>query len=131
VILASEILAPPKLGRVDCDKDNLLCVTWSTGIPEIWHFQISVPTGGQSRAPSPLHIVPVFPKNVTTYDIVNIHTHKAYLDRPEYTGAYHPIDGWLQKYKLLEPLGYVIWGFGSTPSWLFMIGISFFSRQMM
>jgi hypothetical protein len=75
--------------------------------------------------------VPVFPKNVTTLDIVKIHTEKTYLEQAEYKGAYHPIDGSLQKYGLLEPLGYLIWGFGSTPSWLIMIGISFFSRQMM
>lgn len=129
-ILAST-LSPPKLGRIDCDKDNLLCTTWSASIPEIWHFLISVPTGGRSSAPSPLHIVPIYPKNVTAQDIVKIHTEKAYLSRPEYTGAYHPIDGWLQQFGLLEPLGYVIWAVGSTPSWLFMIGVSFLSRQLM
>lgn len=130
MILASSV-SPPRLGRVDCDKESLFCTTWSTGIPEIWHFSISVPTGGQSRAPSPLHIVPIYPNNVTTQDILKIHTDKAYLNRPEYTGAYHPIDGSLQRFGLLEPLGYVMWGFGSMPSWLFMIGISFVSRQLM
>lgn len=130
VILASDF-PPPKLGRIDCDKENLFCTTWAAGIPEIWHFLVSVPTGGQSRAASPLHIVPIYPKNVTTQDIVKIHTEKTYLSRPEYTGAYHPIDGWLQRFRLLDPLGYVVWSFGSTPSWLLMIAISFFSRQVM
>jgi hypothetical protein len=129
-ILASTI-PPPRLGRVDCDKDNLLCTTWSTGIPELWHFLISIPTSGQPRGPSPLHIMPIHPKNVTSQDMVKIHTQKAYLDQPEYTGAYHPIDGWLQRFRLLEPLGYAMWFMGSTPSWLLMIGISFLSRQLM
>lgn len=71
------------------------------------------------------------PQNVTAEQIVKIHTDKTYLETPEYTGAWHPIDGWLQKYGLLQPLGYVFWGFGSTPSWLVMIAISFLSRQMM
>ena len=127
----ASVKSPPKLGRVDCDRESLLCTTWSTGIPEIWHFEISVPAGGQSRAPSPLHIVPIFPQNITSQAVVKIHTEKSYLKQPEYNGAYHPMDGWLQQYKVLEPLGYVTWGFGSTPSWLFMIAISFFSRQMM
>lgn len=122
---------PPKLGRVDCDKDNLLCTTWSVHIPEIWHFLIAVPTGGQPRASSPLHIVPVFRKNVTTQDILKIHTEKSYLDRAEYTGVYHPIDGRLQQFGILEPLGYVMWGFGSTPSWLLMIVVSVFSKKIM
>lgn len=130
VILVNDI-SPPQLGRVDCDKDNLLCTTFSAGIPEIWYLLVSMPAGEKSRAPSPLHIVRIFPKNVTTQEIVKIHTEKTYLNRPEYTGAYHPIDGWLQRFGLLEPLGYVIWGFALIPSWLFMIGISFFSRQFM
>ncbi len=130
VILASS-LSPPRLGRIDCDKDNLLCTTWSASIPGIWHFLISVPTSGSSSGPSPLHILPIYPRNVTAQDIVKIHTDKTYLDLPEYTGAYHPLDGWLQRFGLLEPLGYVMWAVGSTPSWLFMVGVSFLSRQLM
>jgi hypothetical protein len=129
-ILSSDV-NPPRIGHVDCDKQNLLCTTWSAAIPEIWHFLISVPAVGEPRGASPLHIIPIFPRNVTTQYIVKIHTEKTYLDQPEYTGAYHPIDGSLQKFGILEPLGYVMWGFGTTPSWLLMIGISFFSRQIM
>jgi hypothetical protein len=43
----------------------------------------------------------------------------------------HPIDGELAKFGLLTPLGYVLWLFGTIPSWAFMIGISFFSRSFM
>jgi len=75
--------------------------------------------------------MPIHPNNVTTQDIVKIYTEKAYLEQPEYTGAYHPIDGWLQRFRLLEPIGYAMWGMGTTPSWLLMIGISFLSRQLM
>lgn len=116
---------------MDCDKENIFCTTWSAKIPTIWHFQIPVPVGGQARALSSLHIVPVFPQNVTTQDVVKIHTEKKYLEQEEYTGAYHPIDGWLEQLGLLKPLGFVVWVFGSTPSWIFMIVISFFSKALM
>jgi hypothetical protein len=92
---------------------------------------IPVAADQQSRASSPLYIVPVDPKNVTASEIVAIHAEQTYLNQPEYAGAYHPIDGWLQRFGLLEPLGYVIWGFGSMPSWVLMILISFFGRQAM
>jgi hypothetical protein len=75
--------------------------------------------------------MPIYPKNVTTQDIVKIHAEKTYLVQPEYTGAYHPVDGWLARLGLQDPLGYVVWGLGSIPSWLFMILISLFSRQLM
>lgn len=43
----------------------------------------------------------------------------------------HPTDGWLAQYNLNVPLGYVIYAVGAVPSWMFMIGISFFSRTVM
>lgn len=74
------------------------------------------------------------PLNITTVtadDIVSIVSEKKWLEKEEYTSAVHPVDGWLRQYGLLMPLGWFLWGFGSTPSWLVMIAVSFFSRQWM
>lgn len=53
------------------------------------------------------------------------------MDVPEYTGVLHPLDGPLARFGVQEYLGYFIWAMGSTPSWVIMIAISFFSRQIM
>lgn len=43
----------------------------------------------------------------------------------------HPLDGVLAQFGVQEYLGWVIYGMGTTPSWIIMIGISFLSRQFM
>lgn len=53
------------------------------------------------------------------------------FEYPVYEGFLHPVDGWMVRYGLLEYFGYLIWGMGTTPSWIVMIIISFVSRQIM
>lgn len=48
----------------------------------------------------------------------------------QYEGFFHPFDGPLAQYGLTIPFGYLVWGFSQIPSWMFMIGISFFSRTI-
>ena len=48
-----------------------------------------------------------------------------------YDGLFHPVDGQLAKFGILTYIGYAINFMGTTPSWLIMIGISFFTRQFM
>jgi hypothetical protein len=86
---------------------------------------------GEERAPTPLRTIHLNSTTVTPQTIYEIHSKKTYEKASIYEGALHPVDGWLAKYQLNIPLGYVIWGLGAVPSWLFMIGISFFSRTMM
>ena len=122
---------PLHLGIIDCEKEEVLCTAWGTGIPSVYHF--SVPKKSDPQAPIPLHIVPLNISNTNTADIISIPSasKSRYLEYDEYTGAVHPFDGWMAKFGLLQPFGYVMWGFASTPSWLMMIGISFVSRQIM
>ena len=129
--LPSSNTAPLHLGYLDCEKEAVLCTAWGTTLPSIYHF--SVPKKTDPQAPVPLHIVNLNITTTTVDDFVTIpSTTKArYLKYPEYAGALHPFDGWLAKFNLHIPFGYAMWGFGSTPSWLMMIVISFFSRQIM
>ncbi|EXJ91526.1 hypothetical protein A1O3_00074 [Capronia epimyces CBS 606.96] len=119
------------LGSVDCDKEQVLCTGWAANLPAVYHF--SVPKKSEPQAKAPLHIVPLNMTTVTVDDIVSVAaaSKARYLEYPEYTGFLHPFDGWVAKLSLLQPLGYVLWGFGSMPSWLMMIIISFVSRQIM
>ncbi|EXJ93578.1 hypothetical protein A1O1_01970 [Capronia coronata CBS 617.96] len=130
--LAQKPGSPPlHLGSVDCEKEHVLCTGWAANIPSIYHF--SVPKQSEPQEKVPVHIVPLNMTSATVEDIVSIPTaSKArYLEFPEYTGLLHPFDGWVAKLGLLQPFGYVMWGFGSMPSWLMMIIISFVSRQFM
>lgn len=120
-----------RLGKVDCEKDHPLCTALSTGLPSVWHFMIPQKTDANSK--TPLHIVPL---NITTSTVGSItsipsSSKSRYLEYPEYTGSNHPTDGWLAQYGLLVPMGYAFWLLGSTPSWVMMIVVSFFSRQIM
>jgi len=119
----------PHLGVLNCDKQDQLCTAWAASVPSFWHLQIAQKSTPQ--APSPIHITHLNSTTVTAQEILALHTEKKILEEDEFKGYMHPIDGELAKYQLLMPLGYVLWLFGSIPSWAFMIGISFFSRQFM
>ncbi|KAL3479845.1 hypothetical protein BJX99DRAFT_221316 [Aspergillus californicus] len=121
----------PSLGYLDCESNQLLCSAWSAGAPSVWWFKVPEAQLGEERAPTPLHIVYVNSTTVTPETFFKIHSEKSYESKPAYEGAFHPTDGWLAQYGLLVPLGYVIYGFGIVPSWLFMIVISMASRTMM
>lgn len=99
-------------------------------MPSIWHFALPARGAGDQPTPkSPLRIVQLNATTVTAEEIVALHTENKILGYEEYEGAFHPIDGALTKFQLLMPLGYLLWGFGSTPTWLLMVAISFFTRQ--
>lgn len=85
---------------------------------------------GEERLPIPLHVVYMNSTTVTPEEIYQIHSKKNFEKVPLYEGAMHPTDGWLAKYNLNIPLGYAIYAVGAIPSWVFMIGISFFSRTI-
>jgi hypothetical protein len=123
-----------KLGYLDCDRDEMVCTAWATGVPVIYHLLVPQSTSPDTRMP--LHIVPLNITTTTVSDITSIpSTHfggsSTYTTVPEYAGAFHPFDGILVKTGLLMPIGYFMWALGSTPGWVMMLGISFVSRQIM
>ncbi|KAL1958157.1 hypothetical protein VTO42DRAFT_5012 [Malbranchea cinnamomea] len=132
LLLFSADRTSPALGRLDCEKDNLLCSIWSTGPPAVWHFDLPVkPEEGQPKQKTEIHINRLNVTTVTAEDIYKIHSEKLWQQKPEYNGAFHPTDGWLSDYGLNIVLGYLIYYISLVPSWAMMIGISFISRTMM
>jgi hypothetical protein len=134
----SALSHPPHLGFLDCDKEPVLCAAWAATMPSLWYFKVPQATrGATAQAPGEasglthLHIVHINGTTISATDFVKLFTEKTFLEEEEYTGFLHPIDGVVAKYGLTEPLGYVMWFFGTTPSWMIMIGISFISRQIM
>ncbi|CAI7571104.1 unnamed protein product [Penicillium palitans] len=132
VLLFSADPTSPQLGYLDCEANQVLCAAWSASAPSVQYYQIpKEPAVGEERAPTPLRNIYLNATTVTPETIYEIHAKKTYENVPVYEGALHPVDGWVAKYQLNIPMGYVIWALGAVPSWLFMIGISFFSRTMM
>ncbi|KAL4979137.1 PTH2-domain-containing protein [Aspergillus desertorum] len=130
VLLFAADPTSPNLGYLDCESNQLLCSAWSAGAPSVWYFNVPQAQATEGRPSTPLHVVYVNSTTVTPDTIYKIHSEKTYENKPAYEGAFHPTDGWLAQYGLLMPLGYVIYGFGVVPSWLFMIVISMASRTM-
>lgn len=121
-----------KLGKIDCEVEGPLCAGLAIGCPSIYHF--IVPSVSAERAPIPARYIDLNMTTVTASDIVKLAAQapgSQIMEKPLYEGAFHPADGWLAKAGVLKYLGYLINFMGTTPSWIIMIAISFFSRQFM
>jgi hypothetical protein len=68
---------------------------------------------------------------ITAPEVAAIHLQETYKQTEPYEGIFHPFNGPLAEYGLNIPVGYAIWGFSKIPSWAFMIGVSFVSRNIM
>ncbi|KIW92587.1 uncharacterized protein Z519_06434 [Cladophialophora bantiana CBS 173.52] len=126
--------SPPLiLGLLDCEKDEVLCTAWASGVPVIYHFLLPKQSAASAGAKTPLHIIPLNTSTTTVADITSLPraSKSRYQEYPEYTGVLHPIDGLLAKTGVLQPFGYFMWALGTMPSWMMMLGISFISRQIM
>lgn len=116
----------PNLAYLNCDSQPVLCNSWAAGPPSLYVMEMTA-------APAPVD-VRSRRLNATTTDVkffTDLHASKAWKDQTPNEGYFHPFDGPLAHYGLAVPLGYVFWFFNVVPSWLFMIAISFFSRNMM
>lgn len=121
-----------KLGTIDCESNEILCVAWSAGVPAIWHF-LTPATASSPDATTDLRIIRLNTTTVNVGDITSIPSasKSRYEDYKTYDGILHPIDGAFQKYGVSVPFGYILWIMGAIPSWLMMLVISFASRQIM
>jgi len=123
-----------KLGLVNCERDEVLCTAWASGVPVIYHLMVPQQQAGTTEKPkTPLHIVPLNFTDTEISDITAIpsSSKSKYLEFDEYTGIMHPFDGIVAQMGLIQPFGYVMHAIGTVPSWMMMLGISFVSRQIM
>jgi hypothetical protein len=121
----------PKFAVVDCDKEQLLCNSWSVGPPSLYYFQIPKPLADQSAPATTVRFLPLNRTSTTTETFKKLFVDGEYEKTAPYEGYWHPFDGEIQQYGLAIPLAYVFWGFSKMPSWLPMILISFVSRSFM
>ncbi|KAF3048013.1 hypothetical protein E8E12_006475 [Didymella heteroderae] len=121
----------PKLGYLDCEKENILCNSWSIGAPSLIKFRIPKPLADQSAPVPEYRYKPLNRTSTTTETFKELVLQNKIDEITPYEGPFHPFNGVMQQYNLAIPYGYVTWGFAKMPSWLPMILISFFSRTFM
>ncbi|SMQ46373.1 unnamed protein product [Zymoseptoria tritici ST99CH_3D7] len=131
VVLLAASPNPPKLARMDCETDPVLCNAWAISPPQIVHIQLPQPLADQSTPATTVRSIPLNRTTVAATQIAAIHLEDKYLETTPYEGLFHPFDGQLAKLGLNIPFGYLMWGFSLVPSWALMIGISFISRTFM
>jgi len=132
---AVALLAPrqdrPKLATANCDNSHILCGSWNTGVPCLWHFQIPHPLPDQSTPAVTARRIRLNRSNSTASDIVALHTEKKFEEYEPYTGVFHPFNGTLHELGLAMPYAYVMWALTVMPQWVPMVVISFVSRSLM
>lgn len=131
VALLSASPSAPTLGMLDCEGSPVLCNAWAIGPPSLIHLVLPQPLADQSLPATTYRTMDLNRTSVTAQQIANFHIKEEYKNVEPYEGLWHPYDGPLAKLGLNIPIGYAIWGFSVVPSWLFMIVVSFVSRNVM
>jgi hypothetical protein len=116
----------PHLAYLNCDNQPVLCNSWSAGPPNLWVMHVSAPP-----APVDVRVLHLNSSTTTAKTFTDIHSTKSWKEKDLYEGYFHPFDGPLAKYGLAVPLGYFFWVLAIVPSWVFMIAVSFISRNIM
>ena len=123
----------PKLARVDCDDQRVLCAALASP-PTVWYVQFPpVPAAGalQSRPKTAIYHQHLNTTTTTTEDILALHSKKLYEKGVLIDNAWHPFDGFLAQNNLLMPVTYFLFAFSLIPGWSVAIIISFATRSLM
>ncbi|KAK5088214.1 hypothetical protein LTR05_002431 [Lithohypha guttulata] len=121
-----------RLGKIDCERENVLCSAWGIACPGAAHFLVPQKSSESQLTPARFtnfNVSTVGPQDIIT--LASAAPNSKIMNITPYEGILHPIDGMLAKAGLQQYLGYLINFLGSTPSWVIMLTISFFSRQFM
>jgi hypothetical protein len=116
----------PHLAYLNCENEPVLCNSWGAGPPSLYIMQVA-----PKPAPVDIRIIQLNTTTTNVNTFTDLHTLQTWKEQTPYEGYFHPFDGQLAKLGLAVPLGYVFWVFAVIPSWLFMIAISFISRNVM
>lgn len=131
VALLSATPNPPNLAYLNCETDGVLCHAWGVSPPRVLHMQLPQPFPDQTTPASTVRSIYVNRTTISAPEVAAIHIEEKYKQTEPYEGLFHPFNGFLAENGLNVPVGYVIWGFSKIPSWAFMIGVSFVSRNIM
>lgn len=121
----------PKLAVLSCETDPVLCNAWAAGPPSIFYFLLPQPLPDQSTPATTVHEITLNRTSVTSAEIVALANEGKYKETAPYEGWFHPFDGNLAKFGVALPFGYAVYYFSLIPSWMMMVGISFFTRNFM
>ncbi|KAI9833405.1 MAG: hypothetical protein M1826_007503 [Phylliscum demangeonii] len=113
---------------LDCDVEPVLCGAWYAQPAAIYH--LLVPRQAPRR-PSAMRILPLNASSVTAAELVRMHQARSWQTQDLYHGIFHPFDGLLAQWGLALPFGQLLAVLGRVPNWLFMLVISFVSRNLM
>lgn len=122
---------PPHLALLNCETDPVLCNAWALGPPSVLYMQLPQPLADQSHPATTVYSIALNRTSVTAAEIAAIHTEGKFAEKAPYEGYFHPFDGQLAKFGLSIPFGYAVYYFNMIPSWMMMVGISFFTRTFM
>ncbi|KAL1585609.1 hypothetical protein WHR41_05995 [Cladosporium halotolerans] len=131
VALLSATPNPPNLAYLNCETDGPLCNGWSVSPPKVMHIQVPQPLPDQTTPVTTVRYIYTNRTTISAPEVAAIHLEEKYKETEPYEGFFHPFNGPLAEYGLNLPIGYAIWGFSKIPSWAFMIGVSFISRNIM
>ncbi|GAB7349107.1 hypothetical protein MBLNU459_g8056t2 [Dothideomycetes sp. NU459] len=121
----------PKLAVLSCETDPVLCNAWGAGPPSIFYMLLPQPLPDQSTPATTVHEISLNRTVVTAAEIAALATQGKYKETAPYEGWFHPFDGQLAKLGAAIPLGYAVYYISLVPSWMLMVGISFFTRNFM
>lgn len=125
ILLAADPTAP-HLAYLNCDAQPVLCNSWGAGPPHLWIMEVA-----EKPAPVDIRILTLNTTTTNVKTFTDLHATQSWKEKTPYAGYFHPFDGQLAQFGLAIPVGYILWAFSIIPSWLFMLGISFISRNMM
>jgi hypothetical protein len=115
------------MGMLNCDDQPILCNAWNAGAGSLWSINML-------PAPAP---VDIYKKRLNLSSIASEDFVKYRAESKEAAGFalldswFHPFNGKVTELGLAVPYGYLMWGFGLVPNWLFMLIVSFASRSIM
>ncbi|QIW96847.1 hypothetical protein AMS68_002365 [Peltaster fructicola] len=130
-LISASAKNPPNLGMINCEQEAVLCHAWATHPPCLLHMQLPQPFADQSTPSSTVRHMNINRTSVNAPDLAALVLQNKILDLKPYDSIFQPFDGLLAKTGLQLPFGYASWGFSKIPSWVFMIGVSFISRNFM
>lgn len=80
----------PKLGFIDCEKENIFCNSWSVGAPSLIKFRIPKPLADQSAPVPEFRYKPLNRTSTTTETFKELVINNQIDAIPPYEGLFHP-----------------------------------------